>query len=271
MKHLLIILIIATSFIACKKEEITSNPIATPTTINDTIIVIVTDSILVAGDSTIIIINATDTIALNTDPTIPTVTNSITGRVWMDRNLGATRAPTNVYDPAAYGSLYQWGRKSDGHQSRTSETISGPLNYDDGYPPSFIENYSPYNATNDDWLTPQRDDLWQGVNGINNPCPEGFRVPTISEWDAEMATWGTPKSDGAFASVLKLTNGGYRDNKGDLIQVGMYGVYWASSTNAGNSYNTSNGISFQDTSKTSNHYGVSSQRVYGKCVRCIQD
>ncbi|MCC5924135.1 MAG: hypothetical protein JJT77_10135 [Crocinitomicaceae bacterium] len=47
-----------------------------------------------------------------------------TGKVWMDRNLGASQAATSSTDAAAYGDLYQWGRRSDGHQCRTSITTT---------------------------------------------------------------------------------------------------------------------------------------------------
>ena len=52
------------------------------------------------------------------------VTNPITGRTWMDRNLGAERAATSSTDALAFGDLYQWGRGADGHQCRNSGTIS---------------------------------------------------------------------------------------------------------------------------------------------------
>jgi serine/threonine protein kinase len=52
------------------------------------------------------------------------VTNPATGRVWMDRNLGASRAATSSTDAQAYGDLYQWGRAADGHQKRTSATTT---------------------------------------------------------------------------------------------------------------------------------------------------
>jgi hypothetical protein len=43
-----------------------------------------------------------------------------TGRVWLDRNLGASQVCTSVTDTACYGDLYQWGRAKDGHESRDS-------------------------------------------------------------------------------------------------------------------------------------------------------
>lgn len=44
------------------------------------------------------------------------------GKVWMDRNLGASRVATSSTDSVGFGDLYQWGRAKDGHQLRTSAT-----------------------------------------------------------------------------------------------------------------------------------------------------
>ena len=37
------------------------------------------------------------------------VENPLTGRTWIDRNLGASQVATSPTDTAAYGDLYQWG------------------------------------------------------------------------------------------------------------------------------------------------------------------
>ncbi|CAC9437331.1 hypothetical protein BSPLISOX_1107 [uncultured Gammaproteobacteria bacterium] len=47
-----------------------------------------------------------------------------TKRVWLDRNLGATRAATSRQDSASYGDLYQWRRPSTGHEKRNSGIIT---------------------------------------------------------------------------------------------------------------------------------------------------
>jgi hypothetical protein len=57
-------------------------------------------------------------------PQIPSVTNVATGRIWMDRNLGAMQVATSSTDADSYGDLYQWGRGADGHQIRTSDTTN---------------------------------------------------------------------------------------------------------------------------------------------------
>ncbi|VVM18274.1 hypothetical protein BSPWISOXPB_3041 [uncultured Gammaproteobacteria bacterium] len=43
-------------------------------------------------------------------------------RVWLDRNLGATKVAASSNDSAAYGDHYQWGRAKDGHESSTLGT-----------------------------------------------------------------------------------------------------------------------------------------------------
>jgi len=114
-------------------------------------------------------------ISFTTSEPITTVTTN-TGKIWMDRNLGASRVPTSQMDTPGYGDLYQWGREKDGHQLRTSSTTNNQSTSDIAGNALFITN--PSNTIYSDWRTPQNDNLWQGVNGINNPCPAGFRIPT---------------------------------------------------------------------------------------------
>ncbi len=52
------------------------------------------------------------------------VINPVTGRAWMDRNLGASRVAISSTDEEAYGDFYQWGRGTDGHEKRNSPIIS---------------------------------------------------------------------------------------------------------------------------------------------------
>jgi hypothetical protein len=62
-------------------------------------------------------------IAFNPGPTaIVDIISPVTGRTWMDRNLGAWQAASGPTDALAYGDLYQYGRRKDGHENRISET-----------------------------------------------------------------------------------------------------------------------------------------------------
>ena len=81
------------------------------------------------------------------------------------------RVATSSTDAAAYGALYQWGLGTDGYQVVTSSTKNTLSSSDVPGHASFII------GTNiPDWRSTQNNNLWQGVNGINNPCPLGFYV-----------------------------------------------------------------------------------------------
>ena len=191
-------------------------------------------------------------------PRFSDVTNPRTGRIWMDRNLGATQVATSSTDAAAYGDLYQWGRGADGHQLRTSSTTSTQSSTDvPGNADYILNNISPY-----DWRSTKNDNLWQGVNGVNNPCPSGYRLPTIAEWSAERGTWSSDNDAGAFASPLKLTMAGVRQFSSNSISTGK-GVYWSSSVSGNNSTYIEFVTGFATT--------FSIYRTYGMSVRCIKN
>jgi uncharacterized protein (TIGR02145 family) len=188
------------------------------------------------------------------------VINFTTGKIWMDRNLGASRVATSSNDTNAYGDLYQWGRGTDGHEKRTSNTTSTVAISDNPGHDNFItNNSSPY-----DWRNPQNNNLWQGVSGTNNPCPSGYRLPTDAEWEEERTSWISDNAAGAFASRLKLTVAGYREfSSGSISYEDTLGHYW-SSTVAGTS---SRDLNFGFFSSNLS----SSIRLYGKSVRCIKE
>ncbi len=163
----------------------------------------------------------------NGTPTvIVDVTNPATGRIWMDRNLGATQAATSSTDANAYGDLYQWGRRSDGHQCRNSATTTTLSSTDQPANGSFI-------IITDDWRSPSNNNLWQGVNGVNNPCPSGYRLPTEAELETERLSWSSNDSLGAFASALKLPVAGLRNSNGLVGDAGTEGNYWSSTVVTG--------------------------------------
>jgi uncharacterized protein (TIGR02145 family) len=186
--------------------------------------------------------------------------NPLTGQVWMDRNLGASRVAISSTDEQAYGDLFQWGRDADGHQKINSPTTSVVSRIDNPEDDSFIlsTNY-PF-----DWRSPQKNNLWQGVNGVNNPCPEGYRLPTKAEWHAEQQSWSSKNSKGAFESPIKLTKAGYRFNiDGSLLNKGSDGFYWSSSIEI----TSSSGLNFNNNGSGTN----SIVRGYSCAVRCIRN
>jgi len=194
---------------------------------------------------------------------------SPTGKIWMDRNLGASQVATSSTDYLAYGNLYQWGRGSDGHQliSWLNSTTGIPINgatltistTDQPGHSLFIlgSGSNPY-----DWRVPQNDNLWQGLYGINNPCPLGYRVPSIAELTAEWNLFPTQNIAGAFASVLKLPVSGLRNgNSGIVNSSSTNGLVWSSSIM---------GIYAQPLNFNFGG-GSGSGRAVGMSIRCIKN
>jgi len=192
----------------------------------------------------------------------------VDGQCWLDRNLGATRVAISKTDTSAYGWYYQWGRATDGHQLTTSSATLTLSPTDTVASPDtakfIVNNTSPY-----DWRTTKNDNLWQGVTGVNNPCPIGYRLPTSTEWTSLLASLGviscnTTCDDKLFNSNLKITLAGNRNYSGTWYNVGANGTYWSSSplgTNASVLTFPSNYIYPADTPN----------RAYGFSVRCLKN
>jgi hypothetical protein len=195
-----------------------------------------------------------------TGPTqIVPVLNPITGKVWMDRDLGASKVATSITDTNAYGDLYQWGRRADGHQCRNSSTTDVLSSTNQPAHGNFI--LTP--ASPHDWISPQNVNLWQGVNGVNNPCPNGYRIPTDVELEAERLSWPTNNQAGAFASPLKFALGGTRNETSGIISgVGDGISLWSSTTTQGYS---------RLLSINSNPSVTIYIRGFGEAVRCIKN
>ena len=193
---------------------------------------------------------------------------------WLDRNLGASRVATSYDDKQAYGDLFQWGRLDDGHQNRNSE-ITNSLSITDnpGHDKFIIYN----DSICYDWRISKNNDLWQGIFGINNPCPKGWRLPTEVEWNTERGSWYTSiwmiriekYYYGAYASPLKLIAAGRRRYKN-----GMYindgGYYWLQSsfskgTSGYGDLTSSRGLG------AGGYYTNFGIRSEGYSVRCIKD
>jgi uncharacterized protein (TIGR02145 family) len=186
-----------------------------------------------------------------------------TGKTWMDRNLGASQVATSATDALSYGDLYQWGRGNDGHQCRTSGTTTTLSSTNQpGHGNFILVDNSPT-----DWRSPQENNLWQGVNGVNNPCPSGYRLPTETEINAERLTWSSNNSAGAFASPLKFSLAGHRNptisTNGILYEAGIYGNYWTSTISSTNSRLLNFGASMC--------IFAGNVRSLGFAVRCIKN
>lgn len=183
------------------------------------------------------------------------------GQCWKDRNLGASHRALLPYIPErVYGDLYQWGRPGDGHQNRNSSPIDvNSANDVPGHSDFIRENESPY-----DWRSPQNNNLWQGIGSVNNPCPQGFRLPTETEWEIERASWDTNNAAGAFGSPLKLVAAGYRTRyNGTVFYAGSTGFYWSGTADGSDSRYLGFGSGIADM--------YSRDRADGFSVRCFKD
>jgi len=204
------------------------------------------------------------------DATLENVVVGGSGKVWMDRNLGATKVAASSTDTDAYGYIYQWGRGTDGHQRRESSGTTTTLsNLDDPDHNDFIlTSSSPY-----DWRNPQNHNLWQGASGTNNPCPSGFRLPTYTEIYNEKITWVSNNAAGAFASPLKLTVAGYKlygDATNVVVGAGSSGYYWTSTVDGTEIWRMEimgSNMVYPNGRVAFSKYA----RSYGYSVRCIKD
>jgi len=186
--------------------------------------------------------------------TYGTVTSPYTGRIWLDRNLGASRVCTSYDDAQCFGGYYQWGRNADGHEKKDSETtdVQATDVHNVGHGKFIIsddnhDNDWAYDADTNGTL---RNENWSKTDG-SNLCPSGYRVPTLDEVKAELFDVGSAQIDrnatqksgnnddrrqNAFGMFLKLPAAGHRL---DVDPVYVYDIgYWGSiwTANANNTY-----------------------------------
>jgi hypothetical protein len=152
-------------------------------------------------------------------PNWPTVPYG--GKTWLQANLGALNVATSKLDANSFGWYYQWGRATDGHQFKNSPNSATQVTSDAGTPGKFISDtwnywYKTTNTYNNDVFN-GNSDAWNGVNGVNNPCPNGWRLPTTAEWASFVnatITDGQQSQDLVFNSSLKLPMHGLRGRNG---------------------------------------------------------
>ena len=193
------------------------------------------------------------------------------GKIWLNNNLGAhysnfnhsnfnpiQQALSNT-DYFAYGSLFQWGRKPDGHElitfasSTTATAINGTTSTKSDAPSDALF------ITASPWMnTTSATSLWSAETSPNNPCPMGFRVPTFTELNnlfiaAIMTSYNT---------LLRFSYTGVRywNQTGGVALTNSAGYYWSNvSVSAFNAYSR-------------NHVNSSNNpKSNGFCVRCIKN
>jgi len=182
---------------------------------------------------------------------------------FMCRNLGANPY-ADPLTPSAdiQGAKYKWGLATPA-LSATDDQNSA---YDAGFGAAW--------ATAAYGGNPSANTAWNMTTA--NPCPSGYRVPTMTEWANVMANnaasqTGSGNDDGNYTSGIYygnsffLPNAGLRaSNNGAESQRGLVGLYW---TDSGSIYNSSvNAMVFAPLWGNSYDYAM----TCGMSVRCIK-
>lgn len=230
-------------------------------------------------------------------------------QTWLDRNLGAKKVAASKSDFEAYGSLFQWSRKADGHEQMKWTTSSkGSLIHGISENNKRVSNredvghnqFIPVSASPNDWCSDSESvetGLWGGkylnyewhaplkdASQVNNPCPKGYRVPSVNEmlamagavlnntikYNAKLSV-SDPNSQFA-SSVLHLPSSGdvlYKSSTPNAENGNVRGVYWAnaSAAKSENNYNNAIRLLFMPGQVIVNPY----QRSNGYSIRCIRD
>ena len=171
-----------------------------------------------------------------------TIVSHQTGRVWLDRNIGAdSRTSSSTYKTGTWNNSY-------GLVFRGDDVVTGLFRND----------------------------------GSNPICPSGFHVPTTAEWCEEAANGITGCTDpndttgvisnGATAFYhLLLPLAGYKLNTATTSgeadagddSLGVYGSYWSSFASGNNGQN----LAFNTSSANMN----TNIKSYGLSIRCLKD
>lgn len=211
-----------------------------------------------------------DTFAFNNNE-YKIIQSPITGKYWLDRNLGAQKVCEDKADEKCYGDYYQWGRLTNGHEKSSSEVFDANLN---PLKKDVLSN-GKFATWKDDWRANKNDDLWKGTNAINAVCPSGYKVPTIDELLIETKHVNElqhpdQKVDGQYTNLtnfLKLPNNGFRhyiSRTGHMDLRDYTGQIWSSTTN-------DVGLSYALDYFPGGIWGSPVVRSYGYGVRCIKD
>ena len=174
--------------------------------------------------------------------------------IWATRNVGARGTFTPA--PESAGMFFQWNRPQA--WAATGEAIGW-----NNIPAA--SSVLPGATTTGNW---------EGWIAANDPCPQGWRVPTAPELAALRAAGHSELTQlrgvygrffGTYPHQIFLPAAGFRvDQDGSVDRVGSWGYYWSSSTGGANQRWF---LQFSDTGSTISRY----DGAWGFSVRCVSE
>jgi uncharacterized protein (TIGR02145 family) len=214
--------------------------------------------------------SATGTITVNVVPTANCGAYVASGewKAFKCHNLGADES-ADPFTPSwrLNGHYYQWGRSVVAANGPTGSS-SGEANA------GSITGWNTTDAPNGAWA--------DGSKTANDPCPAGFRVPTVWQWQnvvfsnlnqpfSFLGTWSGSSTNygsglriGAGTTGLFLPAAGVRfSSNGTLNYRGGFGSYWSSSEDGSYAWYLDLFSPFADPFSTS--------RTVGMSVRCVAE
>jgi hypothetical protein len=189
--------------------------------------------------------------------TYMTVQSPRTGKIWLDRNIGAKSACLSSSSTDCYGDYFQWGRLADGHEKADSKVFDSTIGvYGPGSSDEFITVLADWGTGDDGGGT--RQSMWFDSSG-DSVCPVGYNIPTQDELVAE--EMGNPS--GLF--YHNVPKSGYRDPTGAVSNTGSLQILWSrQQVNGGNGADTGRRAWASSSSQSSTEQG----RAYGINIRC---
>jgi len=201
--------------------------------------------------------------------------------IWLNNNLGANYSDYNngIFNPNtqaqsatdfnAYGSIFQWGRKADGHElityttsnSANSTTVETVLS-DNPSHGNFIQGGA---ASDYDWRVNNDQTLWDLESSLNNPCPKGYVVPTVDEFQTMIVRQNLLDN-----IDLKFSRPGSRTGwttDGAFHNTGLSSIYWASNPFASVPLSRANRVQIGGVTPGNSE----SRRSFGHPVRCFKE
>ncbi len=145
------------------------------------------------------------------DPITVTVDSSSTKLTFLDRNLGATKVPTSsAYDCDAVGNYYVWSAVAPQVSPEMAKLLSNGFVGSSAIPSSGGVAWNGWGAQTYQYTNLDDNGRWSELEDASqnsiNPCPEGYRPPTMAEWLAAMSYYNIPVTEASQVPTQLVAN-----------------------------------------------------------------